>query len=72
MNNTKHGPEREFRPDEIEHYAQFREQRAAQRPAQCTYGSPCWVTDGPPALNGHTCRGCEGRPDSLRRWAVPQ
>jgi hypothetical protein len=66
-----HGPGRQFTADEIARFAHYREQRAEQRPAQCTYASPCWVDDGPPALNGPRCRGCQAKPDALRRWQVP-
>jgi hypothetical protein len=63
---------RERRPDELENYAKYRQDRAALRPAQCTGSSPCWVEDGPPALDGLSCRGCQVKPGRQpRRWQVP-
>jgi hypothetical protein len=69
----KNGPTRPYTADEIARFAQYREQRAAQRPAQCTHTLPCWVDEGPPAMDGHySCRGCQARPDILRhRWQAP-
>lgn len=56
--------DRQYSAEEIARYR--REQRAEQRPPQCTYTSPCWVDDGAPAISQRgACRGCGGRPRSL-------
>lgn len=44
-------------------FAKHAAARAGARPQQCHGGESCWVTEGPPAMTGHSqCTGCGGRP----------
>ena len=45
-------------------FAAYAHRRSRYRPPQCAEQSPCWVTDGPPAMAGahQRCLGCNGSP----------
>lgn len=62
---------REYSPDDLALFAQYRGTRAMVRPAECDAANPlCWVAVGPPAyttlsMTGNPagkCLGCGGKP----------
>ena len=69
----KNGPKREYPPEQLAIYAQYKDQRALVRPLACRGGDGCWVELGPPALATRAyvkvqqggCTKCGGMPRTL-------
>jgi len=58
---------RQYDPAELEHFASYRQERAAFRPRRCKGGERCWVTYGPPVINSSgVCTGCRSKPMAYR------
>jgi hypothetical protein len=57
-----------YAPEELEHFAKYRDQRADFRPRECRSNDRCWVTQGPPAIGSNgACIGCRGKPLGFRQ-----
>ena len=66
---AKYGPAREYPPEQLAIFGQYRDQRASVRPLTCQGGEGCWVELGPPGLttraggtNPGYCVRCGGLP----------
>jgi len=66
--------QRQWPPEALALFAEYRDRREPHRPLACDDGPRCWVRDGPPSIShvgtGGQCTGCRGTPRSpLNRWA---
>jgi hypothetical protein len=68
LRNSRTKFNRVYSEEELARFSHYVEQRAACRPAVCTYGARCWVALGPPGLTTggrgaiYSCAECGGRP----------
>jgi hypothetical protein len=60
--------QRQWPPDALALFAEYRDRREPHRPLECNDGEQCWVRDGPPSISaaahGNRCTGCSGPPRS--------
>jgi hypothetical protein len=57
---------RQWSPEALALFAEYRDRREPHRPLTCDDGERCWVRDGPPSMGGgytrQNCVGCGGPP----------